>query len=401
MNSETRGFSIRLRNLHQLISGFDGTVPLAWYLRKAFHAHRNFGSTDRKFYTSWCYSWFRLGHALPELERDRRLAVSWYLVHGPGDPFFGLLAKHAGLELPESLHQSGVPGRVACVQTLFPRFRVEQITGLEVSLSGGLNQEGFAMSMLSQPAVWIRIGSGKEQLVRKALESADVPYAADEKIPAALRLEPQVKLDSLPAEVRRFIQVQDRSSQLAGAVVPARPGERWWDCCCGSGGKTLQLLDRFPDLHIDATDARASVMENFNERLQMAGKRVANWAVTDLNDASAIPFAKGTFDGILADVPCSGSGTWSRTPEQVSFFDSGALDTWCGKQRRIISNILDFLKPGGRLAYITCSVFTRENEDMAQFIGQECPVRIDAIGFLDGIKYRSDSMFYALFTKLG
>ena len=103
------------------------------------------------------------------------------------------------------------------------------------------------------------------------------------------------------------------------------------------------------------------------------------------------------FDGIIADVPCSGSGTWSRTPEMLTFFDEQELVKYTDRQKEIVTNVMPYLKPGGYLIYITCSVFKVENEDIVAHLSKLPQLELVKTALINGIANRSDSMFYALF----
>ncbi len=400
MNSESRGFEIRLRNIHQLIQDYKANVPFSKFLKQAFHANRNFGSSDRRFYSAWCYAWFRLGNALADIPPDSRLLAARYLVHGSAGDFFLLLADRCGIRHESFFESSTVSERAEQLANLFPGFRIRDITGFDLDLSGDLTHDTFALSLLIQPPVWIRVTPGKMRTVTEALKQSGIGFEQNNETVDALKLDPQVKLDLVPPSARKFIQVQDRASQMAGSAVPVLPGERWWDCCCGSGGKSLQLLDREPSLKITATDIRQSILENFQKRFSSSNKAMPTVVDMDLVNPESITFPDSSFDGILADVPCTGSGTWARTPEQVARFTNSELEKFRTRQEQILGNIRRCIRPGGKLVYMTCSVFRKENEEMARFIEQEPGFKMDEMKFINGIENNSDSMFYAIFSKV-
>ena len=102
---------------------------------------------------------------------------------------------------------------------------------------------------------------------------------------------------------------------------------------------------------------------------------------------------------IIADVPCSGSGTWSRTPEQLYFFQERKIEEFSALQKRIVSNAIAHLQPGGSFVYITCSVFKKENEEMAMYIKENFPLQLKQMEVLKGYDKKADSMFVAEFKK--
>ena len=105
------------------------------------------------------------------------------------------------------------------------------------------------------------------------------------------------------------------------------------------------------------------------------------------------------FDVIIDDVPCTGSGTWGRNPEQLFYFDEARIGEYALLQRSIISNAVPHLKQGGALVYITCSVFKQENEENVAFIEQELGLKHVRSGSIPGYELKADSMFAAVFKK--
>jgi 16S rRNA (cytosine967-C5)-methyltransferase len=113
---------------------------------------------------------------------------------------------------------------------------------------------------------------------------------------------------------------------------------------------------------------------------------------------SALTIHHSPFDLIIADVPCTGSGTWSRTAEQLYFFDEKKIDHYSGLQKKIIANVVRSLRPGGFLLYITCSVFKKENEEMIDYIEKEFHLQKLKMESLIGYDKKADTMFAALLS---
>src|SRR5690606_11312409 len=145
-------------------------------------------------------------------------------------------------------------------------------------------------------------------------------------------------------------------------------GGSWWDCCAASGGKFLLLLDRFPASQLMVSDTRMSVLRNLDERFSRAGIDIRyRKKILDLSQPVDHLMKGEVFDGILVDAPCSGSGTWGRTPELLSQFNENTLADFSVLQQSIVKNVLPYLRQGGSLHYITCSVFEQENESVARY----------------------------------
>jgi 16S rRNA (cytosine967-C5)-methyltransferase len=168
-----------------------------------------------------------------------------------------------------------------------------------------------------------------------------------------------------------------------------------WDCCAASGGKTILLHDHFPSAKLTATDIRENILINLRNRLKRAGIRSYQAFVADLVGKS---FLSQKFDVIICDAPCSGSGTWGRTPEQLHFFTREKIDHYAGLQKKIALNASRSLKPGGYFLYITCSVFYLENEDVVAYLQQNSGLKLVVQQYHTGYDKKGDTLFTALFT---
>ncbi|MFN2440108.1 MAG: Fmu (Sun) domain-containing protein, partial [Chitinophagaceae bacterium] len=104
------------------------------------------------------------------------------------------------------------------------------------------------------------------------------------------------------------------------------------------------------------------------------------------------------FDLIICDAPCTGSGTWSRTPEQLYFFKEEKIEYYAGLQKKIAVNAIKALKKGGHLLYITCSVFKKENENIVEYLQQNTSLQLKSMRYFKGYDKQADTLFTALFT---
>src|SRR5690606_19545575 len=99
--------------------------------------------------------------------------------------------------------------------------------------------------------------------------------------------------------------------------------------------------------------------------------------------------------GIILDAPCTGSGTWGRTPEMLSAFDSQAIGRFAALQRKLAAQAVKHLKPGKPLIYITCSVFAEENEGVVNYLRETHGLNVQQMAVLHGYRHKADSMFVA------
>jgi 16S rRNA (cytosine967-C5)-methyltransferase len=274
-----------------------------------------------------------------------------------------------------------------------PLFNKEDLLPHNILLSAGIEKSEWLSSMSVQPQLFIRVRRNKDKIVSLLTENG-VPYSFI--TPSCLSLPNGAKVDTfLPAD---SYVVQDASSQNTGNFFDPRPGQRWYDCCTGAGGKSLLLMDKCSSVKLTVTDRRASIISNLKQRFRLYGLPMPAASVADAtSNAEVAGIAKGQlFDNIICDAPCSGSGTWARTPEQMYFFSPDAISRFSALQQAITLNVSQFLKKGGRLIYITCSVFRRENEDVVDELVRNTALRPVHMELINGIARGADSMFIAI-----
>jgi len=167
-----------------------------------------------------------------------------------------------------------------------------------------------------------------------------------------------------------WFEVQDEGSQIVAALTLAREGEQVLDFCAGGGGKTLAIaaaMNNKGQIHAYDTDRKR--LAPIVERLKRAGTRNVQ-VHEDLSTLS--PFA-GRFDCVLVDAPCTGTGTWRRRPDTKWRLTERNLAERIAQQREALDAAARFVRPGGRLVYITCSVLPEENERQAQAFSADNP----------------------------
>ncbi|MGZ4789983.1 MAG: 16S rRNA (cytosine(967)-C(5))-methyltransferase RsmB, partial [Terriglobales bacterium] len=223
-----------------------------------------------------------------------------------------------------------------------------------------------------------RICDYNQKVPPTALRFRD-PAAEQELIAADIVLAPGRLLESARIVVngdvtktRAFaegrVQIQDEGSQLVAMLVGR--GERLLDCCAAPGGKTAILADRNPQSEVVATELHEHRARELRARLSGRSNVVVIAA-----DATSLEIA-GEFDRVLADVPCSGTGTLARNPEIKWRLTVGDLSDLHARQVAILRAALGKLRPGGRLVYSTCSLEPEENEEVVHEAGARVlPVR--------------------------
>lgn len=171
--------------------------------------------------------------------------------------------------------------------------------------------------------------------------------------------------------VKGAVEVQDEGSQLAALLSGAKPGEQVIDLCAGAGGKTLALAAMMQGRgRLIATDRDKRQLAPIHDRLSRAGVHNAE-VRTPRGEAEPLSDIRASADLVLIDAPCTGTGTWRRNPDAKWRMRPGALDMRLRDQAEVLDRATGFVKPGGRVAYITCSVLPQENgKQIRQFIGR-------------------------------
>ena len=193
-----------------------------------------------------------------------------------------------------------------------------------------------------------------ERLRAEGVPSHDARYATD-----ALHLDGRPNVLGLRAHQEGLFEVQDEGSQLVGALVEARPGQRLLDLCAGAGGKTLLLAAA---LHgsgrVDAYDVDREALERLRQRAERAG---ASSAVRVL---PAVP--EESYDAVLVDAPCSTLGSLRRGPDVRWRLEVASFGKWPPVQRALLETAAPRVEAGGRLVYATCTIRHEENEDVVR-----------------------------------
>ena len=181
-----------------------------------------------------------------------------------------------------------------------------------------------------------------------------IRLAADAKSPA---------IHAEPAFIKGQIEIQDEGSQLAALLAGAAPGGQVIDLCAGAGGKTLALaatMENHGQIYATDTDKRRLVA--IHERLARSGARNVQ-VRTPKSVGTELADLAGRADLVLIDAPCTGTGTWRRNPDAKWRIRPGALAERIKHQDAALDSAATLVKPGGRIAYVTCSVLTEENGD--------------------------------------
>lgn len=328
------------QNQHQevaqkLLTAYQGQEPLAAYLKKYFAANKKHGSRDRKSISAFCYAHFR--------------------------------AMHANFPLQEAISKE-------------------------------IDIPAFIHSHTIQPLLFIRIRPWQKEKVIASLQKALIEYTVVNE--HCLAFSNTTSLQNVLVLNKEAV-IQDLNSQALAQLLKYVPTSietpiQVWDACAASGGKTILMYDTMQNIRMHVSDVRESILFNADKRLHEAGIRPASVQVIDLTEAFDI---KKPFDFVFADLPCSGSGTWGRTPEQIAFFKKENLETYTQLQSKIIANILPTVKLNGHLLIATCSVYAAENEAHIEAIIAQGQFELIEQRYFKGYNQQADTLFGAILKR--
>jgi 16S rRNA (cytosine967-C5)-methyltransferase len=249
--------------------------------------------------------------------------------------------------------------------------RVECPDWAEASLRASLG-DGFAREMeaLTHPAV-IDLRVNTLLITRDAAMqqlSADGIIANPTVLsPVGLRVKGRPSIMAHKLYKDGAIEIQDEGSQLVALLADARPGQAVMDYCAGAGGKTLALGAAMANKgRLVASDVLASRLNRAKTRFKRAGLQNVETRPLDGEAKAWLKRRKGSFDRVLVDAPCSGTGTWRRNPDMRWRPLGPGLESLTKLQAEILQQASPLVKPGGRLIYATCSLLNEENEAIVE-----------------------------------
>jgi 16S rRNA (cytosine967-C5)-methyltransferase len=264
-----------------------------------------------------------------------------------------------------------------------------------------------------QPPMCLRINSCKthrEDYLRE-LEQAGIPAHPCEQAADGIRLATPIDVSRLPGFEEGLVSVQDEAAQFAAEVLQAMPGDRVLDVCAAPGGKACHILERQTQLGelvaMDVNPARLQRVQENLDRLQLSAE-----VITGDGMQPPTSLVKESFDHILVDAPCSGSGVIRRHPDIKLLRQANDIAGFATMQLSILNGVWPLLRPGGRLLYVTCSVLPQENQELIDtFLQSSTTVRLLPLETPWGLNLNgtrqllptpdgADGLFYALLQKV-
>jgi 16S rRNA (cytosine967-C5)-methyltransferase len=299
--------------------------------------------------------------------------------------------------------------------------------------------EALANALNEMAPIDLRVNTAKAKRadVLSALEAVGFAARATPFSPVGIRIArdgagPSPNVRGLPLFQDGRIEIQDEGSQIVALLAAVQPGEQVAELCAGGGGKTLVLGSALGGKgQLYACDVDEKRLRAGQARVKRAGLhvvqpgKIASWDPAAGGQDPDLEELAGAMDCVYLDVPCSGSGAWRRQPDGKWNLSPERLEELLATQAAILRRGARLVKPGGRLVYVTCSVFARENQNQVEAfldgaegftpaplkplweanVSQPFPVALED-GLVDGhtlplspISSGTDGFFFAAFTR--
>lgn len=364
----------------KLLKGFSTQgLPLDLFIRNYLKSNKSIGSHDRRFLAETIYTMFRWLGLIDYLSGKDRSWEHRYEIFQKLDT----TTAHENPALPPHVGVS------------FPK-------GLYELIKSGLGEDKvkeFCLISNTQAPTTIRINPLKtdRQTLLTDWEREYEVYPCTNS-PLGIVFKKRENFFGMEQFKEGLFEMQDEGSQLLAFLVEAQPGQQVLDFCSGSGGKTLAFANRLNGTgQIYLHDIRQSALIEAKKRLKRAG--IQNAQILQYDDTKKKGL-KNTMDWVLVDAPCSGTGTLRRNPDMKWRFDPQTISKLQEEQRTIFAQALEFVKPGGKIVYATCSILPQENNEQTDYFLKTHPIERVGLPFetfptLGGM----DGFFGAVFEK--
>ena len=370
----------------ELLKSFDhGSKIASKLIQNFFRSNKNIGSKDRKFISN-CFwniikhhnkiNWHLKNHNL-RVTFERQIILELFFlnvdykndIHKIKKIFFNnklnIIFKNNNLQLLENLNFEKF------VNTEMPKYVYYELPGFllaSIKRNFKFDWENVALSLNQESFVDLRINTLKNKTrdeILVSLKEIDVPFKISKYSPLGIRLLKRFPINGNKLFKSGNIEIQGEASQLSALILGAKPGMQVVDICAGAGGKSLVLADIMKNKgRILSLDINKKRLKQASLRFKRAGVHNVETRLVDLNWSTKGLEKK--FDLVLIDAPCSGIGTWARSPDSRFNFSKKKLAELINIQSELLLKGSTMVAPGGKLAYVTCSILPEEGIDQIE-----------------------------------
>jgi len=356
----------------------ENATPADILVGNYFRARRYAGSKDRRFISESLYQLLRqrelllwCAGKLDAAPTARFLVIAWQVLND--EALLDLFAVEGAYAVgPLTAEETKMVAALKALDAVQTAPKAVQLNvpawaaqGFEARYGVGWPEAAAAFN--SQASVDLRLNKlkckGRE---RESFHDGSVTLENTRWSPLGLRSQGNIALGSIDDYKRGLLEVQDEAAQVASLLVDAQPGMQVVDFCAGAGGKSLTVAAQMENKgQLYAFDTSAKRLEACKKRAQRAGTRniqVAQVPEAGTERGAQLAQLAALCDRVYVDVPCSGTGTWRRSPDQRWRQTDSSLATLKKLQLKLLSDAAELVRSGGRLLYMTCSILPEENE---------------------------------------
>ena len=379
--------SDRVSCVLELLKSFDhGSKIASKLIQNYFRSNKNIGSKDRKFISN-CFwniikhrnkiNWHLKNHNIKvNFERQIILELFFLNVDYKNDlqkikKFFFLNNKLNNNFKDNDLHLLQNLNFKRFINNDMPEGVVYELPDFlleSIKRNFKLDWKNVVLSLQEEAFFDLRVNTLKNKTrdeILNSLKEIDVPFKISKYSPQGIRLLKRFPINGNKLFKSGNIEIQGEASQLSALLLGAKPGMQVADICAGAGGKSLVLADIMKNKgRILSLDINQKRLKQASLRFKRAGVHNVETRLVDINWSTKGLEKK--FDLVLIDAPCSGIGTWSRSPDSRLYFNRKKLAELINIQSELLSKGSTMVAPGGRLAYVTCSILPEEGVDQIE-----------------------------------
>jgi 16S rRNA (cytosine967-C5)-methyltransferase len=344
-----------------IASARDDGPPADTIVQRYFQTRRYAGSKDRRAVRELVYRAIRRAGERPLSGRTA---------------MHGLAEDDAEIAFDTAGHGAAPrgPNEKAAAAAFFPAW-------IEAEMSPHLDSREWP-ALLDRAPLDLRVNVAKAERDVMAAAFGGEPTKLS---PWGVRLPADTRVDDRSEYHAGLVEVQDEGSQLIALACQPAAGLDLIDLCAGAGGKALAIAAAAPGARIIASDTNRQRLSHLAPRAARAGADIAVRLIDAGREAEMLADLCGQADVVLVDAPCSGSGTWRRSPEGRWRLTPDRLDRVVALQSKLLDLAAPLVKPGGALVYATCSVLSREGAGQAAaFLGRHSGWSAQEVGFDGG-----------------
>jgi len=390
-----RNLKRRLFQAEEIYKQYNQEEPLLNFLKKFFSKNKKYGKNDRKEISDVLFGFFRSANLSKVVPFDFAAVIGILLQNEQHENLLEQIEETLEWKISSDYYSKTLEQKLDELSAIVKTPIKKHLFPFDLTLSANLNEIDILQRFYSQAHVFLRVVKRTDQVVAELLEAN---IESTQLGPNTLMVAANSKLEGLRSFIKGGFYIQDLASQKTETYFGAQENEKWWDACCGAGGKSILFKQRNPKTNLVASDVRPSILTNYNKRLSLLGFKPLEFQY-NLETSQERP-NNAPFDGILLDVPCSGSGTWRSNPEMLTQIFEDDIEDYAEKQLKLATAASKYVKPKGVLVYITCSVFKAENEDVVEKICTELGFRVDKMGLINEAEFNSGILFAARLIKV-